>query len=155
MGETRDADPVVDADLLRLLWEAGHALQAMSRHMERNLGISGPQRLVLREVGRRPDILPGELAAILGIHPSTVTGLVDKLADRGMIDRQRSTDDRRSTRLRLTTSGERLLQVRAVTIESVVQAATEGMPAERREAAAEMLSTVAKALRAAAGETAE
>jgi DNA-binding MarR family transcriptional regulator len=139
-----------DPDLLRLIWEASHALQAMSRHMERKIGITGPQRLVMREVGQRPDILPGELATALGIHASTVTGIVERLVERGLVERERSPDDRRSTRLRLTPAGRVLLDARAVTIESVVTASTATMTPRARRDAAEFLHTVAAALREAA-----
>lgn len=137
-------------DLLPLLWEAHHALQGMSRQMERTLGVSGPQRLVLREVGRRPDLPPGELAELLGVHPSTITGLVDRLVDRGLMHRVRRADDRRSSHLRLSPTGEALLHQDAPTIESVVESATCEMPLEVRLAAADVLHTLSLALRAAA-----
>ena len=40
-------------DFLRLLWELDHALQRRSKRMARALGLTGPQRLVLRIVGDR------------------------------------------------------------------------------------------------------
>lgn len=146
MARTTDDEP----DLLPLLWEAGHALQAMSRHMERNLGISGPQRLVLREVGRHPDIQPGELATILGVHPSTITGLVDRLVERGLLLREQREDDRRASRLRITKVGQRLLVARGVTIESVVDNAAAEMSPELRRSGAKFLHAMSVALREAA-----
>src|ERR1043166_5479874 len=50
----RSLDPVLD--FMRLLWTIEHGLQRMSKRMENVLGITGPQRLVLRVVGRYPDI---------------------------------------------------------------------------------------------------
>lgn len=139
-----------EPDLLPLLWEAGHALQAMSRHMERHMGISGPQRLVLREVARRPDIQPGELATLIGVHPSTVTGLVDRLVERGLLLREQREDDRRSSRLRVTDVGQRLLVARGVTVERVVQKAAGEMSPALRKSGAKFLRAVSLALREAA-----
>lgn len=139
-----------EPDLLPLLWEAGHALQAMSRRMERTLGVSGPQRLVLREVARQPGIAPGELAGVLGIHPSTVTGLVDRLEQLDYVVRLRDEDDRRSVRLSATDAGRELLGREAVTIESVVREVSARVPAEQRRAAADFLREVSSSLRAAA-----
>src|ERR1700733_2332457 len=39
-------------DFMRLLWSIEHGLQSASKHMEGTLGITGPQRLVLRIVGQ-------------------------------------------------------------------------------------------------------
>ena len=60
---------------MQLLWELHHELQAQSKEMEHRHGVTGPQRLVLRLVGRFPGVSPGELAALLRLHPSTLTGV--------------------------------------------------------------------------------
>ena len=54
---TYPLDPVLD--FLRLLWSIEHGLQRMSKRMEGELGITGPQRLVLRIVGRFPGLSAG------------------------------------------------------------------------------------------------
>ena len=41
-------DPVLD--FMRLLWSVEHGLERMSKRMGNELGITGPQRLVLRIV---------------------------------------------------------------------------------------------------------
>src|SRR5437763_8985496 len=64
----RSLDPVMD--FMRLLWSIEHGLQRMSKRMENALGITGPQRLVLRVVGRFPDISARELAYLVRLHPS-------------------------------------------------------------------------------------
>lgn len=142
-------------DVIALLWELTHALQAMSRHMERNIGISGPQRLVMRATEVLGEPTPGDLAAKLGVHPSTITGHLDRLVDRGLLDRERRADDRRSSRLRLTPAGQRLLTARAVTIESVLDATLAAVPEEKRADAEKLLRQLTDALRAAAGEDLE
>ena len=53
-------DPVLD--FMRLLWSVEHGLERMSKRMGNELGITGPQRLVLRIVGQFPDISAGDLA---------------------------------------------------------------------------------------------
>lgn len=143
-------DPQPGPDLLTLLWEAAHALRGVSLHMERNLGVSGPQRLVIREVARRSGITPGALAEVLGVHPSTITGLVERVVARGLIVREPRADDRRSVRLVATDAGRALLEKPGVTIESVVTEASTGLPDATREAAAHFLEVIARALRTAA-----
>lgn len=49
-----------------------------------------------------------ELATCLACDNSNVTGLVDRLEDRGLVTRKPSLDDRRVKRVLLTPAGERL-----------------------------------------------
>jgi len=50
----------------------------------------------------------GRLAGMLGCHASNVTGLVDRLEARGVVQRRPSADDRRIKVLDLTAEGSRL-----------------------------------------------
>src|SRR5580692_8111883 len=84
-------DPVLD--FMRLLWSVEHGLQRMSKRMESQLGITGPQRLVLRVVGKFPGLSAGELAHIVRLHPSTITGILQRLVAKGFLARQRDPGD--------------------------------------------------------------
>lgn len=58
-------DPALDPsvlDVMRLLWSVEHRLQSRSKLMEAELGLTGPQRLVLRIGSRSPGRSAGELA---------------------------------------------------------------------------------------------
>lgn len=52
---------------------------------------------------------PGEIAERLGVTSSTATGLVERLADGGYIERAHSTEDRRQVLLKLLPKGRRLM----------------------------------------------
>src|SRR6185503_4913612 len=52
---------------------------------------------------------PGEIAERLGITSSTATGLVERLAEGGYIDRAHSREDRRQVLLRLRPKGRRMM----------------------------------------------
>src|SRR5580765_6866537 len=96
-------EPVLD--FMRLLWSIEHGLQRMSKRMETELGITGPQRLVLRVVGQFPDLSAGELAHIVRLHPSTITGILQRLVARGFLEREADPGDRRRAQLRLNARG--------------------------------------------------
>src|SRR6202035_5461496 len=100
---TSDARYVLEPvlDFLRLLWSIEHGLQRMSKRMESELGITGPQRLVLRVVGQFPGLAAGELAGIVRLHPSTITGILQRLVSSGLLERERDPADSRRARLRL------------------------------------------------------
>jgi DNA-binding MarR family transcriptional regulator len=106
---------------MRLLWALDHGLQSTSKRMEATLGVTGPQRLVLRIVGQFPGTSAGEVAAILHIHPSTLTGVLKRLQARGLIEREPDPSDARRSRLRLTAAGQTLNRVRAGTVEAGVR----------------------------------
>lgn len=55
---------------------------------------------------RQPRI--SDLAAFLGLDKSTLTGLVDRAAERGLVERIRNQDDARSVRVQLTRDGHAL-----------------------------------------------
>jgi len=105
---------------LRLIWAIDHGLNRASKRLERELGITGPQRLVLRFVGRLPGITPGRLANILCLHPSTLTVILRSLERRSLVDRRRSPSDGRSSLLTLTSAGLSVQQPFAGTVESLV-----------------------------------
>lgn len=136
---------------MRLLWAVDHALQSTSKRMNRTLGVTGPQRLVVRVVGRFPGISAGELAAVLHVHPSTLTGVLSRLIDRKLISRTAHPDDRRRTVLRLTDQGRRLDKLHAGTVEAAVRQALKGTPPSDHAAAGRLLARIAESLEYAAG----
>ncbi len=71
---------------LQVLWQLQHAVQKSSKHMERTVGVTGPQRLVLRVVGSTPGLTAGDIATTLHLHPSTVTGLLRRLEAAGVVE---------------------------------------------------------------------
>ena len=58
-------------DFLRTIWALDHQLQTASRRMETVLGVTGPQRFVLRIVHLNPGITPGDVARSAAISSRT------------------------------------------------------------------------------------
>src|SRR4029078_3136623 len=74
------------------------------------LGIPARQAPLLWLVRRSPVLSLAELAAEEGISAPAMSGHVDRLERAGLLERLRSSDDRRRVGLRLTDEGERLLR---------------------------------------------
>jgi DNA-binding MarR family transcriptional regulator len=74
------------------------------------LGVTARQTTLLWLVKRSPGLSLAELAAEEGISPPAMSGHVDRLERVGLLERERSSDDRRRVGLRLTEEGERLLR---------------------------------------------
>ena len=121
-GLTPSGLPVGDAiDFLCLIWAVDHALQRRSKSMAATLGITGPQRLVIRIIGRFPSIHAKQLADILHLHPSSLTALLKRLERRDLIRRWRDERDRRRWLLGLTPRGQSVNRETPGTIEAAVQ----------------------------------
>ncbi len=118
MKPTYRLDPVLD--FMRLLWSIEHGLQRLSKKMENQLGITGPQRLVLRVVGCFPNLSASELAHIVRLHPSTITGILQRLVARGLLERARDPADTRRARLRLKRRAIPYTRVARGTVEKAV-----------------------------------
>ena len=108
---------------MQLLWATVHGLEKASKRMRRTIGVTGPQRLVLRIVGLRPGISPGRVAEILRVHPSTLTGVLARLEERGLILRSADLADRRRARFTLTAAGKKIDRERKGTVEAAVRRA--------------------------------
>ena len=64
------------------------------------------QRLVIQSLGLEGGRPIAAIGQQLGLTPSTMTGLVDRLEEQGFLRRERHPRDRRATVLRLTRKGE-------------------------------------------------
>lgn len=133
-------------DFMRLIWEVDHALQRTSKRMEATIGVTGPQRLVVRILGRFPGIPAGHLARLLHVHPSTLTGIVKRLELRGLVRKRADPRDGRRLLLSLTPKG-RLFDVEADgTVEAAIQRVLERASTDHVEAARRLLASIAETL---------
>ena len=146
-ADTRfELDPVLD--FMRVLWSVEHGLQRMSKRMETEMGVTGPQRLVLRVVGRFPGLSASELAHIVQLHPSTITGILQRLVARGLLERQSDPSDTRRARLRLKPGASVHTRTSRGTVENAVRAALEHEGAANVRAARKVLKQIAGRLNA-------
>jgi MarR family transcriptional regulator, organic hydroperoxide resistance regulator len=108
-------------DFMRLLWSIEHGLQKRSKRMKAEHGITGPQRLVVRVVNQFPGISAGDLARLVKLHPSTITGILQRLVTARLIRREPHPDDSRRVRLWMTRRAARHAQASSGTVESTVR----------------------------------
>jgi DNA-binding MarR family transcriptional regulator len=118
---------------LQLLWTVNQALELASKRMALQVGVTGPQRFVIRLIGRSPGISAGEVAATMRTDPSTLTGVLQRLEASRLIRRLRDAGDARRVLLTLTRRGRAVDRLKAGTIEHAVSVALRVTP--RREIA--------------------
>jgi DNA-binding MarR family transcriptional regulator len=93
-------------EIVRLVMDLSRNLSSHYDTKFAELNLTLPQAMLLRQLGRA---LPmNEAAGKLHCDPSNVTGIVDRLEARGLIERQHLTKDRRVKHLALTSEGRRL-----------------------------------------------
>jgi len=88
-------------------------LLRLSRELRKEteqLSVTARQATLLWLVKRSPGLSLAELAAGEGISPPALSGHVDRLESAGLLERVRSTEDRRRVGLRLTDEGVRLMR---------------------------------------------
>ena len=88
------------------------------------LGVSMSQLHVMSMLDRHGDMPMSRLAEMIDISLSNATGLIDRMEERGFVERVRVPDDRRVVLVRLTESGRKLLDdieiLRAETLRTVL-----------------------------------
>lgn len=108
-------------EFMRLLWSLTHGMQSRSKRMEAALGVTGPQRLAVRILGRSPGMTAGALAAAMCVHPSTLTGVLRRLESHGFVEKKRDRSDGRKVLLVLTGAGKKLDGHQSGTTEAAVR----------------------------------
>lgn len=134
---------------MQLLWAVTHGLESASKRMHAELGVTGPQRLVLRIVGHHGRLSAGELAEILHIDPSSLTGVLQRLEHAELIRRESDPFDRRRALIELTRRGMRLNEEQQGTIESTIAGALSKLPKDKVAAAKAALKAIAASLEVA------
>lgn len=77
-----------------------------SRELARRSDLTTSQLLVLRYVGDNDAALPSAIAKSIDLKQATVTVLVNKLEEAGLVTRRRDTEDRRRVWVELTNAGQ-------------------------------------------------
>jgi DNA-binding MarR family transcriptional regulator len=86
------------------------AIDVWSRFLLQTYGLTSPQLATLREIMAGKNVSTGTLATALHLSQPTVTGILTRLEQRGLIARVRSENDRRSVVATVTEAGRELAE---------------------------------------------
>ncbi|GFE60710.1 MarR family winged helix-turn-helix transcriptional regulator [Geobacter sp. AOG2] len=101
------------------------AINEYSKNAEKETGLTGHQLWVIKIVASSAPIKVSDLARQMYLHPATVVGILDRLASKGLVQRRRSTEDKRVVEIDLTAEGR-------IVVDKVPEVA-EGMLARKLE----------------------
>jgi DNA-binding MarR family transcriptional regulator len=120
----------------------GQSSKRWSERLDR-LGLEPREVMVFRFVATAEGRSQSEIARAIGLPASRIVALVDRLEERGWVERRASADDRRSHALHLTPRGRELFeQVAALSAEHEADLAR-SLTAEERATLLELLGRVA------------
>ena len=98
---------------MQIMMRLRQIIQEMSRHskqLQEKYNITLPQLICLKEVADHGPIAIGALTQIVFINNSTVTGIIDRLETRKLVQRVRISKDRRQVHVEITQAGLKFLE---------------------------------------------
>jgi DNA-binding MarR family transcriptional regulator len=141
-GGSRDSPSrhILDAirRIVQLLRESSHQAEAH--------GLSGAQLFVLRTLAESPGLSLNELAERTRTHQSSVSVVVARLVEHGLVERGRTAEDARRMQLKLSPDGVNRIRTAPRTAQERLVAAVDGLPQSARARLASILDTLVREL---------
>ena len=85
-----------------------HAGEIYTKELNRTYQVSVPQLLCLLSLYENGSLPPSQIAKNMMVGSSTVTGIIDRLEQKGLVKRERNSPDRRMITISLTETGKKL-----------------------------------------------
>lgn len=104
------SDQLVEQILISLR-RITRAIDLHSKVLAQRYGLTVPQLMILRELSHQEHLSIGRLADAVSLSSATVTGIVERLGKRGLLEKKRSSEDRRLILTSITDEGRRLVEV--------------------------------------------
>ena len=135
------ADMTTVMDSLRAVVRA---LRISTRAVEKEIGISGAQLFVLQQLEDAPARSVNELAERTSTHQSSVSTVVSRLVERGLVRRAPSAEDGRRMEISITDAGRKLVQAAPLTAQVRIMEALHRLPPEQLHTLAEGLGALVR-----------
>jgi MarR family transcriptional regulator for hemolysin len=129
--------------------DVARMLKTYADYKASQFGITRAQWVVLVRLDRFEGIKQSELAEMLDLQPITLTRLLDRLCDNGLIERRADPNDRRAKRLFLTPAARPMLERLGDLGDELMGTALAGVQREAIEKMVAQLAIVKENLRQA------
>ncbi len=136
------------------IMDVARMLRTYADQRARQFGISRAQWAVLIRIDRTEGLKQSELADILDMQPISLTRLLDRLAENGLIERRADPNDRRANRLYLKPAARPLLEQLAALGTDMMTTVLDGLDTKTVERMLSDLGLIKDNLRAAIGRNA-
>jgi DNA-binding MarR family transcriptional regulator len=98
------------AYVLATLRQIIRAIDIHSRRLSKQYGLTGPQLIVISEIGRYGPMTIGELARRVSLSQATVTTILDRLELKELATRERDRQDKRRVYVNITEKAREILE---------------------------------------------
>jgi len=98
------------SEIMQSLRHIFKAIHVYSQEVSQQFGITGPQLWTLKALSANGSLPLGQLSKMMYLHPSTITGVVDRLEKKGYVVRDRVHEDRRVVMVQLTPNGRKVIR---------------------------------------------
>ena len=115
-------------DNLRRIFQA---VNEYSRNAEKETELTGPQLWALQILADASPMRVSELARQMFLTPATVVGILDRLEAKKLVNRTRSTEDRRAVDLTLTVKGQLIVGKAPKVAQDMLLKGLEALPDEK------------------------
>jgi DNA-binding MarR family transcriptional regulator len=109
-------------------------------------GVSGAQLFALQQIAAQGGASINAIAARTFTHQSSVSVVIQRLVDAGLVAKVPAEDDRRRIQLTVTPKGARELARASGTVQEALVSAVARLPASDRRTLARLLTTIARAV---------
>lgn len=137
-GERDDA-----TRMFKAIRRIAHAVDLRSSAVARTTGLTIPQIVVLASVRELGEVTTREVSRAADMSAATVVAILDKLEAKGLVERYRSTVDRRIVHTQLTLRGAEVLATAPSLLDEPFREALARLPAEERSRLIGALQTIA------------
>jgi MarR family transcriptional regulator, transcriptional regulator for hemolysin len=122
--------------------ETAHALRRAFDRRAATLGVTRAQWKVLFRLSRMPGLRQIELADILDVEPITLSRIIDRLEEAGLVERRSDPADRRAWRLELTAKAQPLIAKLRTLAEALMDEAFAGLSSDELDLMRAKLSKI-------------
>ncbi len=132
-----------------ILKDVARMIRTYADHKASQFGVTYAQWVLLARLDRFEGLKQSELAEMLDLQPITITRLIDRLCESGMIERRADPNDRRAKRLYLTPAAGPIIAQLGELGEELMATALAGVDRDSIEKMVAQLAIVKENLRQA------
>ncbi|MEW6982635.1 MarR family winged helix-turn-helix transcriptional regulator [Colwelliaceae bacterium 6471] len=96
-------------ELLVSIRKVIRAIDLHSKQLNKSSGLTGPQLLIMQEISKHSGVTASQIAKTINLSAATVTNILDRLESKTLIERVRSSEDKRRVSLYLSEQGQACL----------------------------------------------
>lgn len=148
-----DGEQSYELRILRALRRITRSVALHSRQLAACSHITGPQLVCLRTVVEKGPMTATAISREVHVSPSTVVGILDRLEDKGLIERERGREDRRIVFITVTDAGRQLVRDTPSPLQQKLADSLKALPASERATITSSLERIVGLIESGVGVT--